>query len=900
MKKAIVFLFAIFFTLHGLTQNTPTPFNEAPAWSKSAIWYQLFVERFNNGNPLNDPTPDNINIWPLEQYAPKGWTITPWGWDWYQQESWAKDSTKYFYFNTQFRRYGGDLEGVLQKLDYLKELGINALFFNPINDAPSLHKYDASYYHHVDVNFGPDPKGDKSLIAKENPTDPTTWQWTEADKLFLLIIQEAHKRGMHVIMDYSWNHTGVLFWAWQDILKNQEKSPYKEWYEIIKWDDPATKKSEFEYRGWANVPSLPEVKKVNVTPPRVSGFPYEGDINAGMKSHIYAVTKRWLAPNGDVTNGVDGFRLDVADQIGMLFWRDYRKYVRSINPDTYLVGEIWWQQWPDNLMNPEPYCKGDVFDAVMFYQVYRPARYFFAKTDFPITAIQFKDSLELQWNRLRPSTVHAMMNVSSSHDAPRLLTCFNNPNKYKVHSNPRENSHYKTGKPDPETYTRERLYLVHLFTTIGSPQIWNGEEMGMWGSDDPDCRKPLWWKENQFSPENRNNFQPLPPLYDSVGFNQEQYDIYKKLIQIRKDNPVLSTGDFTFFLTQGMNLGYKRSDGKNTLWIIFNLDSTELIYDLKIPQDVVDLLSADKMNGRKIKVKPLSAVILKKSDATVTSGQLKLIEDFPSKFVDARNINVWLPDGYNDTTQYAVVYMHDGQMLFDPTTTWNNQSWNVDEVAGLLMSQQKTIPFIIVGIWNNGDQRHAEYFPQKVFNAIPDSAKAKLLQGQLHTSPLSDNYLKFITTELKPFIDRSYSTIKSKEGTFIMGSSMGGLISLYGLCEYPDIFGGAACLSTHSPLAMPNLIDKDTDRDISSKFRDYLQTHLPPSNSCKIYMDYGDQTLDSHYKPYQEKIDKVFKKAGWNNQHWETLFFPGEDHSEIAWSKRLNIPFEFLLGKTTN
>ena len=137
-----------------------------------------------------------------------------------------------FYGGLQLRRFGGDLQGVLDKLDYLQELGITAIYFNPINDAPSLHKYDARNYRHVDVNFGPDPKGDNEIIASENPNDPTTWKWTSADKMFLKLVDELHQRNIRVILDYSWNHTGVEFWVWKDIVKNQENSAYKDWYDI--------------------------------------------------------------------------------------------------------------------------------------------------------------------------------------------------------------------------------------------------------------------------------------------------------------------------------------------------------------------------------------------------------------------------------------------------------------------------------------------------------------------------------------------------------------------------------------------------------------------------------------------------------------------------------------------
>ncbi len=609
MKRSIIALTLLCqFTV--FAQEGKTPADQPPAWSKTAIWYQIFVERFNNGDKKNDPKPEDINIPPMKQFAPQGWTVTPWTHNWFESEDWAKSTGQPFMDNLQYRRFGGDLQGVLDKLDYLKDLGISAIFINPINDAPSLHKYDARSYHHVDVNFGPDPEGDKRIIALENPADPDSWKWTSADKLFLKVIAEAHKRGMKVILDYSWNHTGVMFWAWQDILKKQSASVYKDWYDIISFDDPKTPENEFKYRGWVGIESLPEIKKVNITTKRENGHPYEGDINPGAKKHIFAVTKRWLAPGGDKAKGIDGFRMDVADQIGLVFWRDWRKFVRSINPDAYLIGEIWWEQWPDQLMNPVPYTRGDVFDAVMFYQVYKPARYFFAKNDYHIDAKQFRDSIEFQWNRLRPENLYAMMNVSSSHDAPRLLTDFYNPNKYKYQALPRDNSSYKTGKPDPETYKRLKLYLVWLFTTVGAPQIWNGEEMGMWGEDDPDCRKPLWWKEFKFDAEYRNNYQAGEKTFDPVGFNQEQFDFYKKLIHLRKANPLLSKGKFDFMLAEGSKLVYKRSDGKNELIVMINAGASAQDFILEGGREYTDLLSNRHFQGGKASIGPFTAIIL--------------------------------------------------------------------------------------------------------------------------------------------------------------------------------------------------------------------------------------------------------------------------------------------------
>ncbi|MGZ3752028.1 MAG: alpha-amylase family glycosyl hydrolase, partial [Mucilaginibacter sp.] len=344
-----------------MAQRIKTAFNSPPLWAKHAIWYEIFVERFYNGDHLNDPKPRNINIPPVNVVAPKNWAITPWTHNWYASEPWF-DPTKTFNENVTLRHYGGDLQGVLDKLDYLQDLGVNALFFNPINDAPSLHKYDARHYHHVDVNFGPDPVGDNKIIAAEKPNDPATWKWTSADKLFLKLVTEVHKRKMRIILDYSWNHTGTTFWAFQDILKNQSKSPYKDWYAIKSFEDPLNPLSKFAYDGWIGIDSLPEIRKVDITTERRTGHPYEGDINEGAKKHIFDVTSRWLAPDGDKSKGIDGFRLDVADHIGLKFWRDYRKHVRSVKPDAYLVGEVWWEDFPEKLMDPAPYTNGDIFD----------------------------------------------------------------------------------------------------------------------------------------------------------------------------------------------------------------------------------------------------------------------------------------------------------------------------------------------------------------------------------------------------------------------------------------------------------------------------------------------------------------------------------------------------------
>lgn len=283
----------------------------------------------------------------------------------------------------------------------------------------------------------------------------------------------------------------------------------------------------------------------------------------------------------------------------------------------------------------------------------------------------------------------------------------------------------------------------------------------------------------------------------------------------------------------------------------------------------------------------------------VVSGKIERYENFQSGYVTGRNIDIWLPDNYSDTIKYAVLYMHDGQMLYDPSQSWNKQSWNADDVASVLLSKGKVKNFIVVGIWNGGQTRHQDYFPQKPFEQLSNTEKDTVvaqLQRAGRTAgkfqPESDKYLQFIVKELKPYIDKKYSVKTNRENTFIAGSSMGGLISLYAICEYPGIFGGAACLSTHwvGTFTLEN-------NPVPNSFIKYLAKRLPDPEDHKIYFDCGDQTLDAMYPGIQMKIDSLMNRKGYSNDNWVTKYFPGEDHSERSWNKRLDIPLVFLLRK---
>ena len=577
-----------------------------PAWAQEAIWYQIFVERFRNGDPDNDPALDEMEgSWP--HLRPDGWAPTPWTHDWYRQEDWAVASGEPFYRTVQMRRYGGDLQGVLEKLDYLQDLGVTALYFNPLNDSPSLHKYDARHYRHIDRNFGPDPDSDAQIMASEDPLDPATWQWTSADSLFLTVVEEAHLRGMRVIMDYSWNHTGITFWAWQDILENQRASPYADWYDIASFDDPATADtSEFAYEGWLGVKTLPELSEA-----AVDG---EATLHPEVSAHIYNVTRRWMDPNGDgdPSDGIDGFRLDVAEMVPLGFWRAYRHFVRDINPEAYLVGEVWWDSWPHHMTNPSAWLQGDVFDAVMNYRWYMPTRSFFAQAPPHLTASGYVAHLDSIRAGYDGRFWRAMMNLTASHDSPRFGTSIYNKGLYKYRKNPNGNPEFKVDRPDARARSVQAMILVQQFTWSGAPHIWNGDEVGMWGGDDPDTRKPLLWRDLKYEDE-LTHPMGLDRRHDVVRPDLQQLALYKELIALRKANmPLWVEGETTWRIVDDQRriLAYERLLGTQRALVVFNAaDVAQPVqippgtYRQEFPVGAVETLS-------QLDLAPLSAVVL--------------------------------------------------------------------------------------------------------------------------------------------------------------------------------------------------------------------------------------------------------------------------------------------------
>lgn len=281
--------------------------------------------------------------------------------------------------------------------------------------------------------------------------------------------------------------------------------------------------------------------------------------------------------------------------------------------------------------------------------------------------------------------------------------------------------------------------------------------------------------------------------------------------------------------------------------------------------------------------------------ASVRTGEGAVIRwaDFSSRYVPARHIDIWLPPGYNSgaETRYPVLYMHDGQNLFDNAKAGYGVEWGVDEAMLRLMAAGEAPPAIVVGIWNT-PRRFMEYAPNKPLTYTPDTFRVRRQEEFRLEQAYSDEYLRFIVQELKPAVDSAFRTRPDRSHTFVMGSSMGGLISLYALLEYPDVFGGAGCVSTHWPLSL-----RYNDQVFTTAMMRYMAERLPQRRRPRVYFDYGTATLDALYEPSQLRIDSLMRAAGYGEKHWTTRKFPGAEHNEKAWQQRVDIPLRFLLGK---
>jgi glycosidase len=296
--------------------------------------------------------------------------------------------------------------------------------------------------------------------------------------------------------------------------------------------------------------------------------------------------------------------------------------VRSVNPEAYLVGEIWWLDWPEKLMNPKIFLEGDQFDAIMNYRWFRVARGFFGQAEPVLTSTGFVQEINRINKGIRKGNLQVMMNVASTHDSPRLSTSLYNKTMDKYKAKPSDNPDYKINKPDDLTRKEQILLLIHQFTFIGAPQIYYGDEVGMWGADDPDCRKPMIWDDIVYEDE-RAAFDPKESRpVDIVRPDTSLRMFYMKLCKMRKENPVLVYGDLSFSVAddQNLTLAYNRTMGNDEIVVVFNRsDKTQIIkVPVKTNGEYANVLSENNksifsnQNKIELNLDPLTAVVLKK------------------------------------------------------------------------------------------------------------------------------------------------------------------------------------------------------------------------------------------------------------------------------------------------
>lgn len=583
-------LLAVLLALPAFASAEPTPVKNVPGWSEGVTWYQIFPERFRNGDPSNDPTRESLE-WPIRPGAT--WEVSDWTADWYSRQGWEKSMGDSFYSSVLDRRYGGDMQGVIDQLDYLKGLGITALYFNPVFYARSLHKYDGNSFHHIDPFFGPDPAGDFQLMLSET-ADPETWHWTAADKLFLEMVKQAHARGMRVIIDGVWNHTGRDFFAFRNLMDNQQASPYVDWYIVKEFDDPETARNEFDYESWWGFKSLPIF----------ADTPDGKDQHAGPKAYIFAATKRWMDPNGDgdTADGIDGWRLDVSEEIPVGFWQDWNTYVRELNPEAYTSAEIWG--------NAQHFLAERGFSACMnYYGFAYPVKGWMV--DNAISATAFSKMLDERRNAYPYAQFLALMNLMDSHDTERVASTianrlqdgeqylnadgFDYDNGARV--SPQGDPDYVTGKPDAASRQIQRMVGLMQAAYPGSPMLYYGTEAGMWGADDPDDRMPMLWPDLEFDPMVNHPTKGKFPEPQEVAFDKDLHDFYAKALAQRGTSEALRTGDYKTLLADDAKdvFGFARQSGDEVKAAVFNRSATpqSVLLDLPPNGQFTILLSSD-------------------------------------------------------------------------------------------------------------------------------------------------------------------------------------------------------------------------------------------------------------------------------------------------------------------
>jgi len=486
----------------------PDPGSTPPDWAKGLLWYQVFPERFANANPSNDPTrPDGTLVaWDQPFHEP---TILEIDRAWFRAAGEPTrfgidpDATGGVMRRLIFqRRYGGDLQGVLARLDHLASLGVDGVYLCPVFDSSSLHKYDAADHRHIDPSLAnPEHAGAPDPARPElvgDPGDETTWGWSVADRWFLdEFVAALRARGMRLMLDGVWNHVGVDHWAFRDVVEKGRRSAYADWFEVA-FDEHG---SLVAWEAWDGLNGdLPEFRQI------------DGDLAPGPKAHIFAVTRRWMDPDGDgdPSDGIDAWRLDVAGEIGRAFWKDWRALVREINPGCLIVGEIW--------SDAGDYFDGTAFDAQMNY----PGAY--AVADWLAIGTNRGDAGAAA-RRLRrvydhaPAHDLAQLNLMTSHDTERLASLMHNafPRAYDNGASAWDRGdRYDHERVERDDIERAGAAIAAMTALPGSFMLYNGDEFALPGADDPDNRRPIPTRRFD-APDAADAARTLSPMIRSLS-----------------------------------------------------------------------------------------------------------------------------------------------------------------------------------------------------------------------------------------------------------------------------------------------------------------------------------------------------------------------------------------------
>ncbi len=514
-----------------------------PDWAKGLVWYQVFPERFRDGNPNNNPK--NWDLTPMPWNAPFGdssieeieraWNrrlVDPRKFQYDQNRSGGSVASLVF-----ARRYGGDLIGIYNQLESLRDQGYTAIYLCPIFQSRSLHKYDADDHRHIDPTLGhpgqytdPGP-GHTRLAPNEDPADETTWAWTLSDRWFVdVFLPKAKSLGMRVVLDGVWNHVGTDHFAFADVMEHGQDSPFADWFDA-EFDEQG---NLFAWRGWGGSINgdLPEFKQTS-----------DGDLVPGPKAHIMAVTRRWMDPNndGDPSDGIDGWRLDVAGEIGKPFWKDWREQVRSINPEALIIAEIWSDA--DTMLNDQ------AFDGQMNYPfAYAVANWLsigHAKGD----AVLCADRLTSVFHHA-PEHDLVQFNLMTSHDTERLASMMHNDFQRNYDTDSSRWAHgtrYDPETIDPEDMDRALSAIAVMVASPGSLMIYNGDEYALPGADDPDNRRPIPWASLEEGTDSDSESR--------IAFNR----VVTELLKLRSQpeiGDILRFGDAQFIgIAQGPHAG---------------------------------------------------------------------------------------------------------------------------------------------------------------------------------------------------------------------------------------------------------------------------------------------------------------------------------------------------------